>query len=204
MRAMIDRTERIDKFASALRTLITRSLQVNPVFADTAIVQSFAWYDDAHAYALELSERYGLPLIVASGIVAAMSIRTRWNKNLADAELFLRGGKVKGLKIRVNKASALLDAEEHWNDDDVSWALKILGGRKIQSFAHNIMYHNASDKATIDVWMCRAFGVEQNALKSGGLYDDCEQAVQRVAKELEMPVPAVQALVWILIRGKAE
>ena len=54
-----------------------------------------AWYDEARAYACELSERFDVPHEVAAGVLACLSPNSRWERNKLDALLERRYEKLR-------------------------------------------------------------------------------------------------------------
>lgn len=157
--------------------------------------EAFNWYDHSNTFANNVAVSFGLTLHQAAGIIAAFSIRTRWDNNVADVTQFLETGAVKGLKLRANKSRDIL--ESSGTAEEVS---RILNGPKTQRFARNI----AGDlhSVTIDVWMCRLLGLEHKHAK-GKVYDIAEDAVRSVAQTVGMEPAVFQAYLWILVRGEA-
>jgi hypothetical protein len=150
--------------------------------------QAATWYNEAQAYAMQLSTRYNVSLDVAAGIIAAFSPRTKWAQNVINAELFLSEQSVPALGNNVRMASAVM------YDNSIS-ALK---GRKTNSFAHNIAGN--MDKVTIDVWMIRAAGY--NRLDANkGMYDLMENVIQELSYIYGVSPAQLQALIWIAVRG---
>lgn len=193
---------RVNAFADDIRSLLTFVQQERPKLWKLASDTCWAWYPNTTQTARDCAELYGISVVQASGIIAAFSIRTRWHKNLEDVATFMETGTCKGLKLRVKKAAAIMALGMFATWDDVR---KVLNGKKIVRFAHNILHGNSSIMATIDVWMCRIMHIVHSKLsKIVGLYEDAELAVQIVAAELQMPVPVAQAFMWVCVRGRAD
>jgi hypothetical protein len=103
---------------------------------------------------------------------------------------FAHGGKPAGLK------NNLLMAE-----NSMTMGFEALKGQKTNAFAKAIA---GDDEAiTIDVWMCKAAGLETNA-PNKTQYRELSDAVRDIATELRMTPRATQALIWIIFRGGAE
>lgn len=49
-------------------------------------VDGLSWYRAAHTIAVKLSERYHVTIGVAAGVIAALSPRNNWTRNVTDAE----------------------------------------------------------------------------------------------------------------------
>ena len=189
--------DRTPEFVARLTGILNSN--IDPDLARDAWEYGMTWYRDAHDYAWKISNTYGISLEQACGLLAATSIRTRWDNNLRDAMLAAAGMLTVGLKIRRDKCAAILDLPEKHTVDDV---LNILRGPKISAFMQNILDPD-STVATIDVWMCRAFDVPHSAAK-GKTYDQMQDAVRIVADMTGVPVPTMQAIIWVIVRGKAD
>jgi len=55
----------------------------------------------------------------------------------------------------------------------------------------------------IDVWMLRAVGIEKKT-PNQSTYNELVKAVKKVAFDFGMTPRAMQALIWIVVRGSAE
>lgn len=195
-------THNIDAMVDDIRSLLTFVQHERPKVWTLASETCWSWYPNTTQVARDCADAYGISVVQAAGIIAAFSIRTRWNKNLEDVVTFLDTGMCKGLKLRVKKARAILLLGVNATVDDVA---RILNGKKIVRFFNNILFGNNSIMATIDVWMCRVMHIAHKKLsKIVGLYEAAEQAVMIVASELMMPVPVAQAFIWVCVRGKAD
>ncbi len=196
---MAKRVSRVDEFAAKFRALIEQAERDTPEFAQIAFDQAQEWYPNAHKVCLDLSEKYDVYFTKVMGIMAAMSIQTRWEKNLADTEKFLRGDVVSGLPIRVKKAHEVMGIKHGHDVDEI---MRVLNGPKIQCFFDNILLRNRSKRSTIDTWMCKI--IDHEAGIKGADYRDAETACNMVADERKIQRPAMQAWMWILVRGKAD
>jgi hypothetical protein len=103
------------------------------------------WYLRAHDHALGLSERYGLTVRQASGIIAALSPQIGWEQNLVIADEFTASGGTASVHVSIctERARAILD-------DPHADPLDILGGPKVRSFYRNIYRPDVAGPVTID------------------------------------------------------
>jgi hypothetical protein len=76
-----------------------------------------------------------------------------------------------------------------------------LKGQKTNAFAKAIAGNE--DAVVIDVWMLRALGIEKKT-PTQGQYKVMADAVTTVATKYGMTPRAMQALIWIVVRGSAE
>lgn len=106
------------------------------------IVEGKAWYHTAHEIAEQLSATYGVSLDQAIGVIAALSPRNKWNRNVIDAEsiinAYLDGGSEQASLSKVctfgaNKAKAVKVLEA--SEPTFEAVLAILSGPKLREFA---------------------------------------------------------------------
>lgn len=154
------------------------------------VEQASKWYVDAERIAEKVAENLGTTLEVGASVVSAFSPRERWSVNVARAIAWSLGQEVTCLKNNLVMANNAL-----------TMGFKALNGLKTNSFAKAI----AGDEqaVVIDVWMLRAVGIEK---KTPGQtqYWDLVEAVKKTAFEYGMTPRAMQALIWIVVRGSAE
>lgn len=99
------------------------------------------WYPNARQLANRLANRHGILLAEAIGVIAALSPRNRWERNVQDADALIAAYKAGGAEqagltkvctFGANKAKAIRILEAGvLTDEDV---LNILSGPKLQEF----------------------------------------------------------------------
>lgn len=159
------------------------------------IEQATTWYLDAEMIAQDLVRIFAnrnvqVSLESSASVISAFSPRQRWSRNVVQAIEFAHGGKPAGLK------NNLLMAE-----NSLTMGFDALKGQKTNAFARAIS--GDENAITIDVWMCKAAGLETNA-PNKTQYRELSDAVNVVATELRMTPRATQALIWIIFRGGAD
>jgi hypothetical protein len=195
-------THNIDAMVDDIRNMLTFVQTERPNVWKLAQERAWNWYPETTKTAEDCAELFGISVIQSAGIIAAFSIRTHWVRNIQDVFIFLNGGKTYGLSVRNKKAQGILDLGVDATIEDVA---RILNGKKIKRFFHNVLFGNRSWMATIDTWMCRIMHISKEKVgRIKGLYEAAEQAVMIVAAELMMPVPVAQAFMWICVRGRAD
>lgn len=157
------------------------------------------WYADARTFAESLqSIRPDWSLQVAASVVSAFSPRVTWAHNKAKALQYAQGITPKGLRSHVDAADRC--TVEGFNG---------LRGPKTNAFARAIA--GDDNAVVVDVWMCRAAGLT----KADGTPKDAPTAVEYRAiasairaiggtPTVNMWPATLQALLWIIVRGKAE
>jgi len=105
------------------------------------VVEGKSWYQNARQASIELSGRYGINAMTAAGVIAALSPRNKWNRNLIDAEnlinVFCTAGadacsEVKVCTFGKNKAKAIAILELNSLELDANES--ILSGPKLKEF----------------------------------------------------------------------
>ena len=169
-------------------------------------VDGFNWYRNALEIAEDLRDRYDLAGIVqAVGVIAALSPRNKWSRNVVDAEALINAYKVGGEKqalavkcctFGANKAKAVKILGLSFASDTEVKAT--LSGPKLQEFYNCIL---ALDDVCIDghAW-CIHFGgrcslkdVPKISKKSRKEIKDDYRAA---AKDLGIEASALQAITW--------
>ena len=158
-----------------------------------------AWYADARTFAESLqSIRPDWSLQVSASVVSAFSPRVTWAHNKAKALQYAQGIMPRGLRSHVEAADRC--TVEGFNG---------LRGPKTNAFARAIA--GDDNAVVVDVWMCRAAGLT----KADGTPKDAPTAVEyrAIADAIRtiaatptvcMAPATLQALLWIIVRGKAD
>lgn len=110
------------------------------------IAEGLRWYDGAKKECSNLARRNKISLRKAIGIVAALSPRVNWGRNVIAAQSLVRGLPGEGFGANKSKAFRILEGEDP-ND--------VLGGDKVRSFFSNISRPSTSTAVTIDRWAIR-------------------------------------------------
>lgn len=160
------------------------------------------WYWAAQEYALGLSDTSGVDIDATAAVIAALSPQLRWRENKRAAHTLLTTGRKESgvLTASFDRANRVLRAI-----DPVAELNRTGRAPKIHSFARNIL--GQTDSVTIDTWMARlVFGdVDRiHLLGRVGMYDAIANEFRRVAVDVDETPSALQAIVWIQTRGKAE
>ena len=173
------------------------------------VAEGLAWYRTANTAAVELSHRYNITVTTACGVIAALSPRNKWRRNLIDAEnlinVFCTAGAIACHYVKVctfgkNKAKALaILASDSCNLDSIE---QILSGPKLKEFFRCII---GQDDVCIDghaysIW----FGdrITLNKVPSIGvkLRRTIKEDYLAVAQANSMTGYEVQAITWVCHR----
>ena len=159
------------------------------------------WYLRAHDHALDLSERYGLTVRQASGIIAALSPQIGWEQNLVIADDFTASGGTASVHFSIctERARAILD-------DPHADPLDILGGPKVRSFYRNILNPTVPGPVTIDRHAAAILAglptptylrTYPKLLNRTAIYDLCAAAYRSAARALDLLPHEAQAIAWV-------
>lgn len=154
------------------------------------IEQASKWYLDAERVAEEVARNLGVTLEIGATVVSAFSPRERWTRNVSNAIKFSLGKEVTALGNNIKMANAGLTK-----------GFDALNGQKTNAFAKAIAGNE--NAVVIDVWMLRALGIEKKS-PTQSQYKEMAKAVTLVAMKHGMTPRAMQALIWIIVRGSAE
>jgi hypothetical protein len=154
------------------------------------VEQASKWYIDAEKVAHEVARNLDISLDKGASVVSAFSPRERWATNVAKSIAFSLGQDVVGLSNNLRMANAAL-----------TLGYDALKGQKTNAFARAIA--GDENAVVIDVWMLRAIGIEKKS-PTQAQYKEMADAVTAVATKFGMTPRAMQALIWIVVRGSAQ
>lgn len=154
------------------------------------IEQASKWYLDAERVAEEVARNLDVTLEIGATVVSAFSPRERWARNVTNAIKFSLGEPVVALGNNIRMANAAL-----------TMGYDALKGQKTNAFARAIA--GDENAVVIDVWMLRALGIEKKS-PTQSQYKEMAKAVTEVANQFGMTPRAMQALIWIIVRGSGE
>jgi hypothetical protein len=155
------------------------------------------WYDEAGSLASQLSDSAGYSREQVAAVIAHLSPRTSWDRNVASAVALVREGGVAARELgaigdNVDRAVASLD----WEDPVASFGPK---AHKTRSFYLNIL--GDREAVTVDVWAARVAGVTEKELRRVGVYDQVAHAYRLAARRRGVDPSTMQAVTWVVARG---
>lgn len=167
------------------------------------------WYPAAKAIAVKLAERYSIPAAQAVGVIAALSPRNRWERNIEDADrliaAFQAGGAEQAMLTKVctfgaNKAKAVKILESGL--ETLPTALEILSGPKLREFASCIagLPDVCIDGHAFCIWAANRTGLKDVPAIGVKLRHEIKADYQTAADELGITPSACQAITWVTWR----
>ena len=167
-----------------------------------------AWSQQANQIAITLADRYEIKEEQACGVIAALSPRNKWDRNVVDAEnliaAFVAGGReaaedVKVCTFTANKVKAIRILEEAYADGAV---FMILSGPKLKEFYACI---RGLDDVCIDghaysIWFGDRVTLANVPSIGKKLREEIKKDYLAVAKKNNLMGFEVQAITWVAHR----
>lgn len=181
-------------FGVSHETIVRRILRTFDRATTSDIEAGARWYDESGALAASLADG-PVTMHHAAAVIACLSPRTTWSRNVATATALIREGRTAARSL--GAMEALLDrAEIALQDVD---PIATINGPKTSAFARNI----AGDReaVTVDVWACRVADLDENALGRKGAYDAVAHAYRLAARRRGVDPATMQATTWIVARN---
>ena len=169
------------------------------------------WYEQAREAAQKLSQHYDLTLFASIGVIAALSPRNKWSRNLIDAENLIetfRADPNNAIHVKVctfnkNKQRAIdiltfddARTEQGLKFDEI---LSILSGPKLREFATCIL--GLSDDVCIDghaynIWNGGRTSLAEVPSIGVQLRREIKADYCKAAKKLGLSPATLQAITW--------
>ena len=175
----------------------------------TEITEGLAWYPAARAIARDLASRYGIHEAEAAGVIAALSPRNRWERNVHDAEALISAYVAAGAEqamltkvctfannkqkaVRILTAGVLTDAD----------VLEILSGPKLKEFYSCIrgIADVCIDGHAFCIWSGGRTGLKDVPKLGVKLRREIKADYTQAANDLGLTPAALQAITWVAWR----
>lgn len=188
--------ETLRTLGTSTRATVDRIVRTFDRATASDIEAGASWYADAGLLAAELAPfTHAGTVEHAAAVIAALSPRTTWTRNVAGATALLVDGKRLPGIIGRNFRTACEATRD---------GVAALNGPKTRRFAANIA--GDRDAVTVDVWAARvAFGSRiaepESALSRVGVYDAVEHAYRLAAARRGVDPTTMQATTWIVARN---
>ena len=175
-------------------------------------VEGLNWYQNANTATYRLIDQYEeINFYQAAGVIAALSPRNWWHRNLIDAEnliaAFLGGGleaasKVKCCTFNANKKKAIEILNLPLGSNGIDEILEVLKGPKVSEFFACIL---GQDDICIDghayaIWFGDRVTVSKTPKIGVKLRQQIKADYQAVAKKNNLNGFQVQAITWLSYR----
>lgn len=181
-----------------MRATSANVLRVWERASDAERDQGDRWYWAAHAFCVDLADRYGLTVDAACALVAVLSPRTSWDQNMVLADQFARTGDAPTLGDHKAKARRILAGEQ---------PADVLRGHKVCAFWQCLVDPDTADAVCVDR---HAFDVAhgrrtddqaRKALERVGAYERVAACYRRAAARVGVSPAVMQATTWLVWRS---
>ena len=189
--------KQISSYVSQFQFWLNPTHLNNPLFDGHDVwADAYAWYPLVHDWVKVYAVNHNIEPIPAMGAFAILSQNKLVELNVLNFQLLVQehhaNYSVELFKERSHKTA--IKARACLRDGDIG----NVKGSKIISFFDNILNGNASISHTTDLWMWRALNLTaRKTIDHRGI----QIAAMRVAGEMNIPVPVLQAYVWIVVRS---
>jgi hypothetical protein len=177
-------------FGVTLETIVRRIVRTFERATVADIEAGARWYDEAGDLAASLAAQHGHDVETVAAVIAALSPRTPWSRNVAGTVALLDDPDSPPTYLLGRNVSTALGVIEDGRE---------LTGPKTRAFAANI----AGDReaVTVDVWACRVAHLDEDALSRKGAYDAVAHAYRLAARRVGVDPATCQATTWIVARN---
>jgi hypothetical protein len=150
--------------------------------------QGQEWYRHANIICRQYARKYKKPVKMVAGLLAVLSQRQSWSRNLELLKTVLEGRHPDTLLTVAEKAYKILQGENPEN---------VVKGPKITAFYHAIL--GDMTQVVLDSWMLKIAGIPRPTTKQ---YETLAQKLRQEAREANEQPAIYQAIIWCEIRGK--
>ena len=166
------------------------------------VIEGMVWYEQAHELACTLADQYGLSLDVVAGVIAAISPRSRWKRNVVDAERLIAAYVVGEDPMAVSVTTFNRNKECAIRILEAGTRHGVLSGPKVCAFADNIE-DPSGNPITVDSHSYNAW-IGHQAISSGNgprvtpkRYRECAEGYRKVADLYGIRPSQAQAIIWL-------
>ena len=154
-------------------------------------MEACRWYEFAHTECAKLKLLdNSLSYEQAASVISAFSPRVTWSRNVQLARSFVAGESVKCLRTSIRNAEAARTR-----------GFMALRGLKTNAFARAIA--GDGEAVVIDTWMLKAAHHPSDRVNNTE-YRQLAESVREVARLHGWEPAAMQALIWIVVRGRSQ
>lgn len=183
-------------FGVSQATIVKRIVATFDRATPADLEEGASWYPKAYGIASDLvlghevdSTEHGAALL------AALSPRTDWARNVAGAVAMAYGNEAAGcLGANVERAERVLRADEPVADLNRTGTAP-----KIEAFARNIL--GDVEVVTVDVWACRVANLDETRLSRKGAYEAVAHCYRLAARRRGVDPRTMQATTWVIARN---
>ncbi len=187
--------KRLGTVGESAKKIADRILQTWEMASASVRDAGASWYAEGQKLVEELAAEHDLSDETVAAVIAHLSPRTRWERNVSGARSLLATNKAPGcLGANVARALAAVRSAD---------PLATLRGPKTARFALNLL--GDTEAVTVDVWAARVAlgdrGDVEQILDRVGMYLAIEHAYRLAARRVGVDPSTMQATTWIVARN---
>jgi hypothetical protein len=181
-------------FGVSHETIVRRILATFDKATPSDLESGATWYNEAGTLAENMAGAHHMTVEQTASVLAALSPRTTWSRNVIGAAALLNGGA--DAARRVGCIGANVERAVRCVDQGYAG---LGNGPKTHAFARNI----AGDReaVTVDVWACRVADLDETRLGRKGAYDAVAHAYRVAARRRGVDPATMQATTWVVARN---
>lgn len=183
---------------------VSNILSVYRLAKTSEVIEGSQWYPTAKLIAERIASEYSMAVSTVVGVIAALSPRNKWERNLVDAENLIRvwnvdhdsADSVKVCTFSKNKLKAIQILNEQASYDDV---LTILSGPKLREFYTCIMGYVEDvciDGHAYSVWAGDRITLDSIPRIGIKLRREIKSDYVNAAKKVGIKPSEMQAITW--------
>lgn len=188
-------------FGESVRTITARIVSVFESATDEELIAGLEWYGEALNHACIMSARYDVTVEQAAAVISHLSPMLEWSENLANAYSLLADGTTHAvLGESVARARQAMV-------DPAPWETFGADAHKTYSFYRNIMGEHSRyvtiDRHALRVAIGRLDADVMRMFARVGSYDALAHCYRLAANRVGVTPAQIQAVTWVVIRGRA-
>jgi hypothetical protein len=167
------------------------------VSPDKIDYSALTWYPDANKLIRKIyGDNWELFVDLLAATSPRQSIKRNWRQTAAILAAYITR------QEKPKQFGRIIENVMYSHLPNVIRALqrRPINGPKVSRFAENLKGN--LQVVTIDVWICKAYGIDQKKLTSA-LYNRLEKKIQADAKRAKTTPAGLQAVIWYAIRRNA-
>ena len=170
--------------------------------------EGLTWYQRANLAAVRLADQYEIAIDTAAGVIAALSPRNKWDRNLVDAENIIAAFKAGGEEAAADVKCCTFGANKKKALEILTWEAQgdivkeFLSGPKLVEFFSCII---GQDDVCIDghaysIWFGDRVTLAKVPSIGKKLREEIKKDYLAVAKKNNLKGYEVQAITWVAHR----
>lgn len=181
-------------FGISHETIVRRILATFDRATASDLESGATWYNEAGTLAENMAGVHGLTVEITASVLAALSPRTTWSRNVLGAAALLNGGHEAARAVGCIGAN--VDRAVRCLTDGYAG---LGNGPKTHAFARNIA--GDRDAVTVDVWAMRVANLDETLLSRKGAYVAVAHAYVVAARRRGVDPATMQATTWVVARN---